>query len=68
MKLDKQSQDRTYKFISVIAGDMIRYEEALRALYKKDENKFLALITNWPSDVKAHAVEPAKSVFKREIK
>lgn len=64
----KQSQERTYKFISVIAGDMNGYEEALRALYKKDEKKFLALISDWPSDVKTHAAELAKSVFNGEIK
>ncbi len=33
----KQAQERTYKFMSVIAGDLSGFEEALRSLYKKEE-------------------------------
>lgn len=50
----KQAQERTYKFMSVMAGDLQGYEEALRALYKKDQEKFLAQTEDWPHDVKAH--------------
>lgn len=59
----KQAQERTYKFISVIAGDLSGYEEALRLLYKKEEKKFLAQIEHWPQDVKRHTAELAKFVF-----
>jgi hypothetical protein len=59
----KQSQERTYKFMSVLAGDQIGYEEALRALYKKDKKKFVGLIQEWPSDVRTYAMELAKPVF-----
>ncbi|MEO6098220.1 MAG: DUF2239 family protein, partial [Fibrobacteria bacterium] len=38
----KKHQERTYKFISVMAGDLEGYEEALRALYKKDHKTFLS--------------------------
>src|ERR1700679_2948656 len=37
----KQVQERVYRFMSVIGGDMKGYEEALRALYKADRKKFL---------------------------
>lgn len=59
----KQAQERTYKFMSVIAGDLSGFEEALRSLYKKDEKKFLVQIENWPQDVRNHAVELSQFVF-----
>ncbi len=59
----KQAQERVYKFMSVMAGDLKGYEEALRALYKKDEKKFLAQTEEWPRDVRNHSIELAKSVF-----
>lgn len=59
----KQAQERTYKFMSAIAGDFEGYEEALRALYKKDKKNFLAQIQSWPCDVKDHAIEMASPLF-----
>lgn len=59
----KQAQERTYKFMSVIAGDFEGYEEALRALYKRDKKTFLAQIQGWPNDVKNHAIEIATPAF-----
>lgn len=52
--LIRQSQDATYKFMTVMAGDLPDYEEALRALYAKDAEKFKKLISKWPKDVRAH--------------
>lgn len=62
----KQAQERTYRFMSTIAGDLTGYEEALRALYKKDKKGFLARIHDWPRDVRDHAREIAKPVFDEE--
>lgn len=59
----KQAQERVYRFMSVIAGDMMGYEEALRALYKVDRRNFLLHIHDWPPEVRAHVVEMAKPVF-----
>jgi hypothetical protein len=59
----KQVQERVYRFMSVVAGDMKGYEEALRALYKADREKFLLHIQDWPADVRTHVVEMAKPVF-----
>ena|ERR1017187_10526732 len=60
----KQAQERTYSFISVMAGDLQNFEEALRALYKKDEKKFVAYINDWPIDVQRYALELSQPVFK----
>ena len=59
----KQVQERVYRFMSVIVGDMKGYEEALRALYKADRKNFLLHIQDWPTDVRTHVIEMAKPVF-----
>lgn len=59
----KQALERTYQFISVMAGNLENYEEALRALYKKEKSNFQNLIKNWPKDIKAHTLKLAKSIF-----
>lgn len=59
----KTAQERTYKFMSVEAGDLENYEEALRALYRKDKEKFTSDIKTWPRDVQKHILELAKPVF-----
>jgi hypothetical protein len=59
----KQVQERAYRFMSVIAGNMRGYEEALRALYRADRRNFLLHTQDWPADVRSHVVELAKPVF-----
>jgi hypothetical protein len=59
----KQVQERAYRFMSVIAGDLEGYEEALRALYKYDRKSFLLHIQEWPRDIKNHVLEMAKPIF-----
>jgi hypothetical protein len=59
----KLAQERTYKFMSVIAGDFEGYEEAIRALYKKDKKNFISLIQGWPNDIKNYAIEMAAPAF-----
>ena len=59
----KQAQERVYKFMSVMAGDLEGYEEALRALYKKDAKKFALEIQAWPEDIKKHTVDLSKAAF-----
>jgi hypothetical protein len=54
-ELVKNAQDRAYKFMSALAGNLPQYEEALRALYAKDKKKFQALLRDWPADVRDHA-------------
>ncbi len=62
----KQYQERTYKFMEAIAGNLPGYEEALRALYSKNKTKFKDHISSWPQDVRTHASELANPVFDPE--
>lgn len=59
----KAAQERTYKFMNVMAGDRPNYEEALRALYRKDAKSFGELIADWPEDVVFHLGKLAKPAF-----
>jgi uncharacterized protein len=64
----KRIQERAYKFMSAIAGDLPGYEEALRALYKRDRKAFAARIADWPADVAAHALGLAGPAFEGDAK
>lgn len=45
------ARDAVYRFITEMGGDRPNYEEALRALYRRDLGRFAALIADWPADV-----------------
>lgn len=52
----RQTQERAYHFMSAIAGDMPGFEEAARALFAADEERFRKLVGAWPDDVRDHAI------------
>jgi hypothetical protein len=47
-------RDAAYRFMSDMCGDRPGYEEALRALYRGEAERFEALIAGWPGDVRAY--------------
>ena len=47
-------QERTYRFMSAIAGDFPNFEEASRALFANDMPRFRELIAGWAKDVREH--------------
>lgn len=50
----RQSRDRCYKVMSVLAGHRFGFEEAARALFTGQRERFEALIRTWPPDVATH--------------
>ena len=52
-------QERAYRFMSALAGDLPGYEEAIRALFADDGARFSSLIDGWPIDVRDHAAHLA---------
>jgi uncharacterized protein len=44
------ARDAVYRFITEMGGDRPNYEEALRALYRRDLGRFAELIADWPAD------------------
>jgi uncharacterized protein len=49
-------QERTYRFMSAIAGDFPNFEEASRALFANDMPRFRELIAGWAKDVREHLI------------
>ena len=47
------ARDSVYRFLSQMAGDRSGYEEALRALYRGEIERFRNLIAEWPNDIRA---------------
>jgi len=61
--LTKASRETTYRFLSVIAGNLPRYEDALRYLYRGDAKRFGEQIDGWPEDVVSCALKLAGHAF-----
>jgi len=59
----RQSQDITYRFISAIAGNLPGFEEAARALYAADRQRFNSFTEDWPADIRAHAQKLAHAAL-----
>jgi uncharacterized protein len=60
------SQNAAYKFMSVMAGNRPGFEEASRALFAADAQKFSRLISAWPKDVRDHLRTLAADAMKAE--
>jgi len=55
----RQRQEAAYHFMSAMAGNLENFEEAARALFANDRERFDGLVGSWPTDVQAHAVRLA---------
>ncbi|MET0400537.1 MAG: DUF2239 family protein [Longimicrobiaceae bacterium] len=51
----RAARDAAYRFASALAGDLPGFEEAARALFADDRERFGALVAAWPEDVRDHA-------------
>ena len=43
--------DAAFRFLNAVAGDLPRFEEAIRALYARDRDGFEAAMQGWPGDI-----------------
>lgn len=57
----RQAQERTYNFMTAIGGDLPGFEEAMRALFADELERFKSLLAAWPDDVREHAIELAQN-------
>lgn len=49
-----ERRDAAYRFMSDMCGDRPGYEEALRSLYRGEEDRFRALIAEWPEAIREY--------------
>lgn len=57
------AQDAAYRVMTTLAGDLPKYEDALRALYAGDRERFEDLISAWPADVRQEVSRTAAQGF-----
>jgi len=48
------AREAAYRFMSQMCGDRPNYEEALRALYRGESDRFEGLIADWPADIRTY--------------
>lgn len=48
----RAARENAYRFMSEMAGDLAGFEEASRALFAGDRQKFEGLVAPWPEDVR----------------
>lgn len=58
-----RAQEVCYRFMSAMAGDLPGFEEAARALFALDEERFAAQIASWPTDIRYHVGGLAAKAF-----
>jgi len=59
----RRAQDSAYRFISMMAGHEPTFEEAVRALYRRDAARFDAETAPWPRDVRDQSRRLATGAF-----
>lgn len=57
------SRESTYRFMSAMAGNEPGFEEAARALFAGNQDRFDEMIRSWPPDVREHLAELARPGF-----
>ncbi|RYZ00574.1 MAG: DUF2239 family protein [Comamonadaceae bacterium] len=51
----RAARERVYRFLNAMAGNLPAYEDAMRALFAGDAQRFAALKAAWPADIRNHA-------------
>ncbi len=59
----RQAQERAYRFMHLVAGDLPGFQEAARQLFAGNAERFHARIAKWPKDVRAHAAKLAEGAL-----
>ncbi|HVJ33839.1 MAG TPA: DUF2239 family protein [Terriglobia bacterium] len=59
----RQAQESVYRFMSAMTGNAPGFEEAIRALFAGDRDRFDGLIANWPQDLRDHIAALAMRAF-----
>lgn len=55
----RERQEAAYRYMSSIAGNLPGFEEATRALYASDRERFAQQIAAWPEDMRDYAMQLA---------
>ena len=61
----RHSQEVAYRFMSAMAGNFPGFEEAARALFAGDPERFDSLVGSWSVDIRDHARKLAEAAFQK---
>lgn len=59
----REAQEATHRVMTALAGNLPHYEDALRAFYAGEEERFKALTSPWPADIADYVQAHANSVW-----
>ncbi|MCQ4166797.1 DUF2239 family protein [Tahibacter harae] len=59
----RRAQESAHRFMTAMAGDAPGFEEALRALFAGDRQRFEQFTGEWPPDVREHSRQLAAVAF-----
>lgn len=62
----RRAQEAAYKFMAAMAGDFPGFEEASRAFFANNPERFHQLIQPWPEDVREHARKLVAAAFRAQ--
>jgi uncharacterized protein len=62
----RRSQEAAYRFMSAMAGNLPGFEEATRALFAGNPDRFEDLIRGWPKDVRMHVLRMVQDFMQVE--
>lgn len=62
----RRAQEAAYRFMSAMAGNEPGFEEATRALFAAQPERFDEMTAAWPADVRDHARKVAAHAFGKE--
>ncbi len=62
----RRAQEVAYRFMSAMAGNMPGFEEAIRALFAGNSERFDDLIDSWPPDIRDYARKLSANAFHRQ--
>ncbi len=63
----RRSKEIAYRFMSAKAGNFPGFEEATRALFAGDSERFNSLVDSWPVDIRDHARKLADAAFQSRV-
>jgi len=59
----RHAREAAFRFMSTLAGDMPGFEEATRALFKGDPDRFDGTTASWPADIRDYARKLSGGAF-----
>ncbi|MEO7037443.1 MAG: DUF2239 family protein [Polyangiaceae bacterium] len=62
----RRARDAISKLMTALAGNAEHYEEASRALFAKDNQRFTQLVRTWPKDIRRHLLRLLEETTERE--